>query len=344
MPHPNLKRITYRPEARARRVRPPKQRLRRRRLIAALFGTALLITVLASVASLATVAWYSRDLPDPSNLLHRTSQESTKIYDRTGQTLLYEIAGDQKNSPLKLDELPNHIKQATLVAEDRDFYAHRGFDIKGIVRALLVDIIQGGRVQGGSTITQQLIKNTIVGGEKSYQRKIKELILSYRLEQRFSKDQILEMYLNSIPYGSTAYGVEAAAQMYFKKSAKDLSMGEAVILAALPKSPSRLSPYGGNRDDLIARQRYIISEMEKLGYISSEEAENGKNEELNFVPLKDGIIAPHFVFYVKGLLSDRYGERLIETGGLKIVTTIDLYKQKIAEEEVAAGAASNEKK
>lgn len=303
----------------------------------------LTLTTVGLIGGLAVVAWYSRNLPDPSNLSRRTSQESTKIYDRTGQTLLYEISGDQKNTPIKLDELPPFVKNSALVAEDRDFYSHRGFDIKGIARALFVDLIKGGRIQGGSTITQQLVKNTIVGGEKSLRRKIQELILAYRIEQRFSKNQILEMYLNAIPYGSTAYGIEAAADHYFKKSAKDLSVAEAATLAALPKAPSYLSPYGNHRDELVARQQYIINEMAGLGYLSKEEAQKAKNEELKFVPLKEGIIAPHFVFYIKELLGARYGERLVETGGLKIITTLDLYKQKIAEEEVAAGAAKNER-
>ena len=342
MPHPSLKKIAYKPYSSGRRSslqpRRPKKKWIGRLIV---IGRAL--ATLGFSSGLAVVAWYSRDLPDPSNLSRRTSQESTKIYDRTGQTLLYEISGDQKNTPVKLDELPPFIKNASLVAEDRDFYSHRGFDIKGIARALFIDLIKGGRLQGGSTITQQLVKNTIVGGEKSFRRKIQELILAYRIEQRFSKERILEMYLNAIPYGSTAYGIEAAADHYFKKSAKNLSIAEAATLAALPKAPSYLSPYGNHRDELIARQQYIIKEMVSLGYLSEEEAKKAKEEKLEFIPLKEGIIAPHFVFYIKELLSARYGERLVETGGLKIITTLDLYKQKIAEEEVAAGAAKNEK-
>ena len=344
MPHPSLKKIAYNPYS-SKRPRPQvRYRRPRWRWIGPLIIIGLFLAVAGFTLALGLVAWYSRDLPDPSNLSRRMAQASTKIYDRTGQTLLYEISGDQKSTPIKLADLPSVVKNATLVAEDRDFYSHRGFDLKGIARALLVDLLRGGRVQGGSTITQQLVKNTIVGGEKTWRRKIQELILSYRIEQRFSKDQILEMYFNSIPYGGSAYGIEAAANMYFKKSAKDLSPAEAVLLAALPKAPSYLSPYGSHRDELLARQRYVIEEMAKLGYFSPSEAEAAKTGELKFVPFKEGILAPHFVFYVKELLSEQFGERLVETGGLKIITTLDLYKQKIAEEEVAAGAAKNEKK
>lgn len=344
MPHPSLRKITYQPVPAGRHRPSARYRRPRRRWLGPLVVAVLFLGVLSFTAALGVVAWYSRDLPDPANLSRRTSQISTKIYDRTGQTLLYEIAGDQKNTPIKLADLPPVIKNATLVAEDRDFYSHRGFDLKGIARAVLVDLLQGSRAQGGSTITQQLVKNTIVGGEKTWRRKIQELILSYRIEQRFAKDQILEMYLNSIPYGSTAYGIEAAANMYFKKSAKDLNVAEAAVLAALPKAPSRLSPYGSRRDELLARQSYIIKEMEQLNYLTPAEAEEALTAELKFVPFKEGIIAPHFIFYVKELLGERFGERLVETGGLKIITTLDLYKQKIAEEEVAAGAERNEKK
>lgn len=344
MPHPSLKKIAYNPYRQGRPGPKTKHRRPRWRWLGPLVITGLFLAVMGFVAGLGLVAWYSRDLPDPSNLSRRTAQTSTKIYDRTGQTLLYEISGDQKRTPIKLADLPPVVKNATLVAEDREFYSHRGFDLKGIARALLVDLIQGGRVQGGSTITQQLVKNTIVGGQKTWRRKIQELILSYRIEQRFSKDQILEMYFNSIPYGGSAYGIEAAANMYFKKSAKDLSAAEATLLAALPKAPSYLSPYGSHRDELLARQKYIIEEMAGLGYLSPSEADTTKTSELKFVPFKEGILAPHFVFYVKELLSERFGERLVETGGLKIITTLDLYKQKIAEEEVAVGAAKNEKK
>lgn len=349
MPLSHLKKITYRPgnnytPRRAPTLSPSRRQRQKRRWLGRLVTAGVLTLAGGVLFGFAAFAWYARNLPDPSHLSQRTANESTKIYDRTGQTLLYEIAGDQKSTAVKLADLPIYVKQATLVAEDRDFYSHRGFDLRGIARAVFVDILRGGKVQGGSTITQQLVKNTIVGGEKSISRKMKELILSYRIEQQFSKDEILEMYFNTIPYGSTAYGIEAASNLYFKKSSKDLTIAEATILAALPKAPSYLSPYGSHRDELIGRQQYIISEMNELGFLTIDEAERAKKEELTFTPIHDQIIAPHFVFYIREILSERYGERLIETGGLKITTTLDLYKQKIAEEEVAAGAAKNEER
>lgn len=299
-------------------------------------GAGALILVLAFV-------WYSRNLPDPSNLTRRATLGSTKFYDRTGKTVLYEIAGDQKRTPIAFEDIPAHLKNATLVAEDRDFYSHRGFDLRGIARAILTNIFSDQQV-GGSTITQQLVKNTIVGGEKTYSRKIKEVILSYRIEQQFTKDDILELYLNAIPYGGNAYGIEAAAEKYFNKRAKDLTLAEAAVLASLPKSPTSLSPYGPNKDRLIDRQQYILNDMERLGYASKEDVESAKGATLAFVPLRESIQAPHFVFYVRERLSETYGESVVDTGGLSIVTTLDLYKQKIAEEEVLAGATKNEEK
>lgn len=303
--------------------------------------------VVAGVGLLTVVilfAWYSRNLPDPTNITRRASAGSTRIYDRTGQTVLYEIHGDEKRTPIKLADMPEYLKQATLVAEDRDFYKHQGFDLRGIARAAITDIIQGGAYAGGSTITQQLVKNTITGGQKSLKRKVQELILSYRIEQTMSKDQILELYLNSIPYGSTAYGIEAAANHYFRKSAKDLTPAEAAVLAAVAKAPTAFSPYGNNKDRLIIRQQYILDQMGVLGYMKTEDVEKAKKETLNFSPIRSGILAPHFVFYVREQLTEKYGERYVEEGGLKIITTLDLYKQKIAEEEVAAGAERNEQR
>jgi len=303
----------------------------------AVFGVG---AVVAFLLGLGLFAWYSRDLPDPSNLTHRATEATTRIYDRTGKTLLYQIHGDQKRTPVSLGSLPDSVKNATIVAEDRDFYHHNGFDITGIVRAALLNIFSSG-TQGGSTITQQLVKNTIVGGEKKYSRKIKELILAYRIEQQFSKDQILEMYLNSVPYGGSAYGVEAAANRYFAKSAKDLTVAESAVLASLLKAPSSLSPYGGNKNRLIERQHYILDEMARLGYLTDEQKKTDEAEALTFAPLRDTIVAPHFVFYVQSLLGQKYGDQYVETGGLKIITTVDAKMQAAAEDAVKTGAERN---
>src|SRR3990167_7555772 len=209
-------------------------------------------------------AWYAKDLPDPGKLRERQVAQSTQIYDRTGTILLYEIHGAERRTIIKLTDLPPYVKNATIVTEDRGFYKHPGFDVKGIIRALLKNVLKGDITgEGGSTITQQFIKNAVLTSEKHFDRKIKEVVLAYELERKFSKDEILEMYLNEIPYGSTAYGIESASQFYFAKSAKDLTLAEAAILSALPQRPTYYSPYGNHTDQLFARQQYILGEMAK---------------------------------------------------------------------------------
>lgn len=292
---------------------------------------------------LAAFAWYGRNLPDPSNLALRTNEASTRIYDKTGEELLYEIHGERKRTELPFAEIPDQVKEATLTAEDRNFYNHPGFDIKGILRAVYLNLVTS-RSPGGSTVTQQLVKNTIVGGEKTYGRKIREVLLAYRIEQQYSKDEILNMYLNSIPYGSNAYGVEAASDLYFRKSARDLTLAEAAYIAALPQSPTFLSPYGNNTDFLVARQQWILNSMAELEYITEAERDEALAEEVEFAAFRQDITAPHFVFYIREQLSQKYGENFVETAGLKITTTLDTKLQEIAEEEVLKQALINEEK
>lgn len=305
----------------------------------------LFCVLLAIVAGVAVLAWFSRDLPNPDKLLERQIAQSTKIYDRSGEHVLYEIYSDKKRTMIELSDIPEHVKQATLVAEDRAFYEHHGFDLKGILRSIWRNLVRGEKV-GGSTITQQFIKNSILSPEKTYKRKIKELALSIQLERKFSKDQILKMYFNEIPYGSTAYGIQSAAQTYFGKNAKDLDLAEGALLAALPKAPTYYSPYGSHTDDLLARQRYILDSMVEEGYITQEEANKTKEIDIlaKITPKKESIIAPHFVMYVKEILTEKYGEKTVDQGGLKVYTTLDFDKQKIAEEVVALGAEKNAKK
>ena len=293
----------------------------------------IIIIILSSIFGLATVVWLSRSLPDPNRLIDRQVAQTTKIYDRTGEIILYEIHGDQKRTLVSLDEIPEYLKNATVAIEDKNFYQHGGFSFWAIFRTAVTNILRRQKA-GGSTLTQQLIKNAILTPEKTYTRKIKELLIAYKVENKYSKDEILQMYLNEIPYGSTAYGVEAASQRYFSKRAQDISLAEAAILAALPQAPTRYSPYGSNKDLLIARQHYILDLMVKQNYISEEEAEQAKTAELEFKEQTDNIMAPHFVMYIKELLADKYGEKMIEQEGLKIYTTLDLYKQKIAEEVI----------
>ncbi len=278
-----------------------------------------------------TVLWWSKDLPNPQNINDRRVTESTKIYDRTGQHILYQI-GDVHRTVVGLDQISRFIRQATLAAEDDQFYQHHGLDFKGISRGVILKPLTGQRVQGGSTITQQLIKNSILTPERTIRRKVKEAVLAIELEQRFSKDQIFEMYLNDIPYGSQAYGVEAGATTFFNKSAADVSLGEAAILAALPKAPTYYSPFGSRYEELKKRQEFILQRMADLKMISQEQADAAKVEELQFEKNRESLRAPHFVFYVREILDEIYGERVVEQGGLTIITSLDLELQSIAEE------------
>jgi len=301
----------------------------------------LISCIMMVLAGFTYVLIVSRDLPDPNRLIDRDIAESTKIYDRTGQTILFDIHGLEQRTIVNINELPEYIKWATITAEDRKFYEHHGFDILGIIKGVIIDPLTGKGARGGSTLTQQLVKNAILTNERTLSRKIKEFILSYRIENKFSKDEILQLYFNEIPYGSTAYGVEAGARRYFDISAKDLNLAQATILASLPQRPSYLSPYGSHIDELFARQKWILNNMAELGYITEEQ----KNEALGFdVKFKEpttSIIAPHFVMYVRELLSEKYGDQVIENEGLKIYTTIDLYKQQIAEEVVKERGEKN---
>ncbi|PIR13536.1 hypothetical protein COV49_01820 [Candidatus Falkowbacteria bacterium CG11_big_fil_rev_8_21_14_0_20_39_10] len=288
--------------------------------------------------------WISRGLPDPNKLIDRQIAQSTKIYDRTGENILYEIHGDEQRTLVTLDKIPDYVKQATIAIEDKDFYKHKGISLWGIARGVIWQTIRGKKAQGGSTLTQQFVKNAILTPERKISRKIKEWILSYKIEEKYSKDEILQMYFNEIPYGSTAYGVEAASRRYFGKSVQDINLPEAAILAALPQAPSRYSPYGSNKDLLIQRQHYILDLMLEQGYISEAKNEAAKLYELEFKKQAANITAPHFVMYIKEILSEKYGEKTVEQGGLKIYTTLDLYKQKIAEEVIAEQVEENEKK
>ena len=283
--------------------------------------------------------WLSKDLPEPGQLIDRKVIQSTKIYDRTGETILYDIHGDIKRTQVHLNELPPYIAWATITIEDQDFYNHKGINLKGILKAVLIDYPKTGRLRGGSSITQQLIKNAVLSPERTVTRKIKEAALAYRIEQKFTKEEILEMYFNEIPFGSVAYGIEAAAQTYLGKSARDLTMGEAALLAAMPQSPSY---YYNHQDELFGRQQHILNQMVEEGYIKPAEAEAAKQETIEIQQIKENIIAPHFVMYVREMLTQRYGTSMVEQGGLEILTTLDLELQKKAEEAIDAWAEKNE--
>lgn len=219
-----------------------------------IFGGAV---IAGGVATIAIFLYFAKDLPSPGNFRDRVVAESTKIYDRTGTHLLYEVHGEEKRTVISFGDMPDVVKYATISLEDQNFYHHFGVQPTAILRAVLKDIITFDAAQGGSTITQQLVKNTLLTNEKSLARKVKELILALELEAKYSKDEILEMYLNEIPYGSNAYGIEAAAQTYFGKPARELTLDEAALLAALPQATTYYSPYGSHTEALAGRQSYV---------------------------------------------------------------------------------------
>ncbi len=285
--------------------------------------------------------YYAKDLPRPEKFTERAFVESTKIYDRTGEVLLYELYGEEKREIIPLSEMPEHLKQAVISTEDADFYSHHGIDFKGILRSIWVNLKIGRPLYGGSTISQQLVRSTFLTLEKTVKRKIREIILTLELERRYSKDQILEWYLNQIPLGPNIYGVETASKTYFNKSAKDLSVAESAALAALIKAPSYLSPFGPNTDELLGRKNYVLDRMAKESYLTPEEAEIAKQEELNFAKIKQTIKAPHFVLYAEEYLFRKYSKDFLEKGGFKIYTTLNWEFQQAAEKAVIEKVEKN---
>ncbi len=287
-----------------------------------------------------TFAWFSKDLPTAGKIKNREVEQSTKILDRDGK-LLYKVHGEKNRTIIDFEEIPDDIKYATIAVEDHNFYKHMGVDITGVIRAAWVNMVKGGIYQGGSTLTQQLVKNALLSPKRTYTRKVKELILSIEMEILYSKDEVLGMYLNEIPYGSNAYGIESASQTFFNKHAKDLNLNQAATLAALPRAPTYYSPYGSNTDELKNRRNLVLNKMAEFGYISQEKADQAKKKKMAFSPKRESIKAPHFVMYVKQLVANEYGERMVEEGGLTITTTLNQDLQKIAEEAVSQGAARN---
>jgi membrane peptidoglycan carboxypeptidase len=284
-------------------------------------------------------AYYSNDLRS-KDLRNLSFTEATKFYDRSGKKLLYSIYGDENRTVIDFDKISKHAKHATIAIEDKNFYSHHGLSIRGIVRAGLNNIIgKRSYTSGGSTITQQYVKNALLTKEKSLERKAKEAILSLEMERLYSKDEILGFYLNEIPYGGTAYGVEAAARSFFNKPAGELTIDESAMLAAIPQAPTFYSPYGENTDKLMGRTRYIIDLMREQNYITQEEADKAKATNTlkklnkNFRPFRN-IKAPYHVVEVQRRLEETYGASVVATSGWKIITTIDMDLQKKAEKAV----------
>lgn len=308
------------------------KRAKKAGLVKNLILAAIALALLGAIFFLGLFAWLSRDLPDPNSLTMREVPQSTKIYDRTEEHLLYEISGDEKRTLVTLDQVPQFLIDATITAEDRKFYEHGGVDYKGILRAFFTNVTTLDPTgQGASTITQQLVKNAILTNEKTITRKVKEVVLALALERRYTKEEILQLYLNEIAYGSTNYGIESASLAYFEKHVEELTLAEAATLAALPKAPST---FLNDPERLLARRDWILDSMVEIGYVSQEDADNAKTQDTSVTLSLSDIDAPHFVLWVKEQLEQEYGERLVEQGGLKVVTTIDFDKQIIAEEAV----------
>lgn len=272
------------------------------------------------------------DLPNPSNISTSYIPKTTKIYDRNG-TLLYEIFANQNRTVVPLKDIPKALQEATIAIEDRDFYTHPGFDIRGMARAFFSNI-QDNDLQGGSTITQQLIKASLLTPEPTIMRKIKEVILAFWAERVYSKNEILGLYFNYVPYGGTAWGVQAASEVYFGKSVEKLDLAESAFLAGMPRAPSVYSPYSPSGDLWKKRQKAVLTAMVKLGDISSAQADKAYKETLTFVGPDISIKAPHFVMYVKQLLVQKYGLSEVERGGLQVKTTLDLSIQNMVQEIV----------
>ncbi len=287
--------------------------------------------------------------PGLSSFETRKVSESTKLYDRTGETLLYDLDTDAKRERVPLASISPRIREATIATEDSGFYEHGGISLTGIMRSVAKDALifvglSDGYTQGGSTITQQVVKNTLLTGKKSLTRKIHEIILAIKLERVYTKDEILEAYLNEMPYGGPFYGVETASRAFFGKSASDVGLAEAAYLAAVLQAPTYYSPYGNHRKELDARKNFVLSRMAELGYITEDEKLAAAREEVVFTPQRaSSIIAPHFVFYVREYLENTYGPTVVDQG-LKVITTIDAELQHDAEAIVAEYGEANQGK
>lgn len=291
------------------------------------------------------ILWLSSlKIPDFSSFEDRKVVNSTKIYDRTGEILLYDIHQDVKRTNIAFTDMGTNIKNATVAVEDSEFYNHSGIRVLSIIRATVWAKLTGRRVTGGSTITQQLVKNTLLNPKKTLSRKIKEWVLAIKIDKTIPKEKILELYLNEVPYGGTIYGIQEASKTYFNKKPVDLTLAEAAYLASIPQSPTTLSPYGKNKDKLEERKNFVLGRMLELNFIEETDYEKAKNEKVAFMPQqKTGIKAPHFVFFIKDYLEKEYGSELVNTKGLKVVTTLDYTLQEKGETIVKEGALKNEK-
>lgn len=306
----------------------------------------LMLVALFFVVSGILLIWVSTfQIPDLNSFESRKIAQSTKIYDRTGKILLYDVHENIKRTQIPFENISRNIKNATVAIEDAEFYEHNGIKIKSILRAIFANILSGGYGQGGSTITQQVIKNSVLTTEKKISRKLKEWVLSLKIEKIMSKEQILSIYLNETPYGGNLYGVEEAAQRFFNKSAADVTLAESAYLAAIPQAPTFYSPYGQNMERLNSRQKLVLSKMLENNFITKDEYDAALKEEVIFIPREQyGIKAPHFVEFIKQYLVEKFGENAMQENGYKVITTLDYELQSKAEEIIKKRALENVEK
>lgn len=296
--------------------------------------------------------YFAKDLPSPGKINARIGSQNTEFFDRTGQIKIFEIHGDKNRKVIAFSDMPQDLKDATISIEDRNFYKHGGFSVLGILRAAFVDVFNrasGGSLQGGSTITQQYVKNALLETtDQSVARKVKELILSIEIESLYKKDDILKLYLNEIPYGNQAYGIEAACRTYFPTNIKEdkctpnLTLSQSALLAAIPNAPTYFSPYGQHKDALVDRQHLILDRMAEQKYITKEEAAKARVDtdftQIGLAPVPQTLTAvspyPHFAYYAQEYLENKYGSGAVDNGGLKVITTLDVKKQQMAQEAI----------
>ena len=293
-----------------------------------------LIIIILIILTYNGYQFLNKEIPD-INLIYNPPKLSTKIFDRNGN-LLYSFYEEENRTWISLDKIPKTLIEATLSIEDKDFYKHKGLSFKGILKAFIYNFKKSDddKLRGGSTITQQLVKNVFLTNEKTFTRKIKEAILTLRVERKWTKDEILERYFNQVSYGGEAYGIQEAALKYFGVTVGELNESEMTFLAGLPAAPSSYSPFGNNPELGLFRQKRVVEEMVAVKYISKEEGKTILGQKLIFEKRKQKIEAPHFVFYIKNLLENKYGYINMERQGLKIYTSLDLNIQKKAEKIV----------
>lgn len=301
------------------------------KIMSAVIKLAGFFIILGFFTTLAAFWLFTKDLPRPERFGEGFIPESTKIFDRSGKVLLYELASEEKRTYLSFDKISPYLKKAILVTEDDDFYKHRGIDLKSLARAIIYDLKLGQPAQGASTLSQQLIRTYFLTKNKTLKRKTQEIVLTLELERRYPKDKIFEWYLNLIPFGSNIYGVESASRAFFKKSAQDISLAQAATLAGVIKAPTHLWPYGPNLPELMGRKTFILTRMQTAGIINPDDFKKANEEKIEFAKELSPIKAPHFVMFLKERLEKKYGGEFLTTAGWKIYTTLDMGLQEIGE-------------